>query len=144
MSRENVELAKVVYAQPGTDLCPLVRDEDRFARVREAVGPLFIDDFECVFVFPGETRTAAGLEGFRNNWLDWLEPWATYRVGIDELIDLGERVVVLDRDRARREDMDEEVEMVGATILTFREAKVARWEFYVDRARALEAVGLSE
>ncbi len=143
MSRENVELAKVVYAE-GTDLCRLVRDEDRFARVREAVGPLLADDFECVFVFPGETRTDAGLEGFRNNWLDWLEPWATYRVGIDELIDLGERVVVLDRDRGRREDLDEEVEMVGATILTFKEGKVARWEFYVDRARALEAVGLRE
>ena len=144
MSQENVEIARVVYGQPGTDLCRLVRDEDEFARVREAVGPLFTDDFECVFVFPGETRTDAGLEGLRNNWLDWLEPWATYRVGIDELIDLGERVVVLDRDRARREDMDAEVEMVGATILTFREGKVARWEFYVDRALALEAVGLSE
>jgi hypothetical protein len=57
-------------------------------------------------------------------------------------IDVGERVVVLDRDRGRREDMDEEV-LIGATILTFREGKVARWEFYSDRAEALEAAGLS-
>jgi hypothetical protein len=24
------------------------------------------------------TRTHAGMEGLRKNWLDWLEPWATY------------------------------------------------------------------
>lgn len=139
-----MELAKALYPQPGTDIVTLLRDEQASEQIREAVRPLFTDDFECVFVFPGETRTDAGLEGLRSNWLDWIEPWATYRIGIDELIDLGERVVVLDRDRGRREDMDEDVELVGATILTFREGKVARWEFYVDRARAFESVGLRE
>jgi ketosteroid isomerase-like protein len=143
MPRENVELTSAVYPRPGTDICRLFRDEDSFARVRAAGSRFFTDDFESVFVFPGEIRTYAGLAGLRQAWLDWLEPWATYRIGIDELLDVGDRVVVLNRDHARRGDVDTEVELVGATILTFRNGKVARWEFYGDRAEALEAAGLA-
>ena len=79
----------------------------------------------------------------RKNWLDWLEPWATYRTTIDELIDAREHVVVLFRDRGRRVDMETEVEIIGATIWTIRGGKVARIKHYSDRADALEAAGLS-
>jgi ketosteroid isomerase-like protein len=137
-----VELTRALYPQPGTDIIPLFRDEETFTRIREASCALITDDFQSDFAFPGQTRTYPGLDGLRKNWLDWLEPWATYHVDIDELIDLGERVVVLDRDRGRREDVDEEVELIGATILTFRGGKVARWQFYGNRAEALEAAGL--
>ena len=34
------------------------------------------------------------MAGFRNLWLDWLAPWATHRVEIEEAIDLGDRVLV--------------------------------------------------
>ena len=108
------------------------------------VGPLLTDDFQSVMVFPAETRTYAGPEGFRKNWLDWLAPWATYRTTIDELIDVGERVVLLLRDYGRRNDMETEVELIGASICTIRDGKIARWEDYGDRADALEAAGLAQ
>jgi hypothetical protein len=101
------------------------------------------DDFHIVDVLPGTTRRYVGLEGFRQNWLDWLEPWVTYRSTIDEVIDLGDRVMLLIRDYGRREGMDAEVEMMGAAIWTIREGKVARIEFHNDRANALKAAGLS-
>jgi ketosteroid isomerase-like protein len=143
MSHENVELAEAMVPQD-TDIVPLFRDEDTFARMRHAFSAFLTDDFQSVMVFPAQTRTYSGLEGLRENWLDWLEPWATYRVTIDELIDVGERVVVLTRNRGRREDMETEVEIIAAAILTFREGKIARWEDYAVRVAALEAVGLSE
>ena len=93
--------------------------------------------------FPGQTRTYAGLEGYRKNWLDWLEPWATYRTTSEELIDAGESVVVLLRDHGRRTDMGAEVELIGATTFVFRERKVARIEDYGDRSEAVKAAGLS-
>jgi ketosteroid isomerase-like protein len=62
----------------------------------------------------------------------------------EELIDVGEHVVVLLRDRGRRKDMETDVELIGATILTFRDGKLARWGDYAERAAAFEAVGLSE
>jgi ketosteroid isomerase-like protein len=144
MSRENVELVKALYPPPGTDIAALFRDERTFAGMREAFSPLLTDDFESVMVFLGQTRTYAGLEGLRQNWLDWLEPWARYRTTIEELIDVGDRVVLLLRDHGRRKDMDAEVEIIGASICTIREGKLARWEDYAHRAEALEAAGLAE
>src|SRR5438270_1486173 len=102
MSQENVELVKALLPQ-GTDVIPLFRDEDTWARTREALSPFVTDDFQSVMVFAGQTpRTYAGLEGLRKNWLDWLEPWATYRSGFDELIDVGDRVVILLRNHGGR------------------------------------------
>ena len=141
MSQENVQFVKALYPQPHADLVALLRDEEAFARL---ISPLLTDDFESVTVLPAQTRAFAGLQGFRKNWLDWLEPWATYRSTIDELIDVGDRVVLLLRDYGRREDMDAEVELIGASICTIRDGKIARWEDYTDRAKALEAAGLSE
>ena len=144
MSQENVELAKILLPQPGTDIVPLIRDEDTYARMAEAVRPFLTDDFESVMVWPAVTRTFAGLEGLRKNWLDWLEPWATYRSTYEKVIDVGNHVVVLFRDHGRREGMETEVELIGAVILTFREGKLARSASYAERAPAFEAAGLSE
>ena len=144
MSHEKLELVRALIPQPDTDWSRLIRDDDSFALVRETLGPLVTNDFASVMVWPAVNRTYAGLEGLRKNWLDWLEPWATYRITIDELIEVGERVVVLSRNYGRRKDMETEVELIAAAILTFTEAKIARWEDYADRAAALETAGLAE
>ena len=96
MSRENVDLVGTLIPQ-GTDIAPLFRSERAFARVSEVLAPLVEEDFENVVSVPGQTRTDEGVEGLRRNWLDWLEPWAEYRVSIEEVVDLGERVLVLTR-----------------------------------------------
>jgi ketosteroid isomerase-like protein len=144
MSQENVELVKAMIPASGVDLAGLFRS-DASAGMRNAAGPLVTEDFESVMVFPGQTRrTYSGLDGLRQNWLDWLEPWATYRTEIEEAIDLGERVLLLLRNYGRREDMNAEVKLFGAVLCTLRDGKIARWEDYAIRAEALEAAGLSE
>ena|SRR5687767_3302976 len=144
MSQENVEIVKALLPPSGTDILPLIRDDEGFARMREALSPFLADDFHGTIVFPSVAHPFAGLEGFREAWLDWLEPWATYRTTIEELIDAGDRVVAVVRDYGRREGMDEEVELIGAAIWTIREGKAARYDGYADRAEALKAAGLSE
>src|SRR5688572_16059868 len=124
MSQENVEIVKALLPPSGSDIVPLIRNEDGFARLREFLDPLLAHDFHGTIAFPGLTRTFAGIEGFRATWLDWLEPWATYRSIIEELIDAGDCVVNLVRDRGRREGMDEEVELMAAAIWTIRDEKV--------------------
>ena len=44
---------------------------------------------------PEGERTYAGLEELRDLLLDWHAPWATYRVEIEEAVDLGDRVLLL-------------------------------------------------
>ena len=146
MSEENLELVRGFYPPPDVDIAELFRDDAAFAGMLEAFRPLLTNDFESVMVGAvlGQPRTYSGLEGLRQNWLDWLEPWATYRTTIEELIDAGDRVVLLLRDHGRRKDMDEEVELIGASICTIRDGKVARWEDFADRNQALKAAGLSE
>jgi ketosteroid isomerase-like protein len=143
MSQQNVDLANALIPQ-GTDIVPLFRDEAAFTRTRAGLAPVLTDDFENVVVLPAQRRAYKGPEGLRRNWLDWLEPWASYRVTVDEVMDLGERVLVLTRNYGRRRGMEAEVEMIAAAILTFREGKLARWEDYADRAAALGAAGLPE
>ena len=143
MSRENVDLAKALIPPPGTDLATVFRDEDAFGRMSDALRPLLANDFQSA-MFPDIVATAReGLEGFRQNWLDWLEPWATYRTTLEEAIDLGDRVLLLLRSHGRREDTDAEVEVHAAAICTFRDGKLARWEDWADRDAALKAVGVT-
>jgi hypothetical protein len=52
MSEENVELAKILLPQPGTDIVSLIRDEATYARMAEAARPFLTDDFESVMVWP--------------------------------------------------------------------------------------------
>jgi ketosteroid isomerase-like protein len=75
-------------------------------------------------------------------WIDWLEPWATYCVRVDEMIEAGDLVVVLVRDRGRRHGMDVEVELISGSVWTFHDGKIARVEFYANRKELRQATGL--
>jgi ketosteroid isomerase-like protein len=89
-----------------------------------------------------QAKAYAGLEGFRATWLDWLAPWASYRTEIEELIDVGDRVVVLARDYGRREQGAPEVEQKNAAVWTVRGGLVVHAGFFADRAEGLATVGL--
>jgi uncharacterized protein len=143
MSQENVELVRGVQPSPDTDLVAMFRDE---AALMDTLSPFFHEDVEIVgptFV-AGEGVRFVGLEGLRAGWLDWLEPWESYRVEVEDLIDAGDEVVVLVRDYGRRTGMTVEASVVSGAVWTVRDGRVARVAFYLNRSEALEAVGLSE
>ena len=143
MSQENVEIVRRLQVTPDVDLAALFRDDAMAGSLIERVAPLFDPGFECVLVLPG-SREHAGLAGLRAAWLEWLEPWESYRVEIEDVIDAGDAAVVLTRDYGRRSGAEVEVRLLGAAIWTVRNGKVVRAEFYGDRKAALEAAGLSE
>jgi len=84
------------------------------------------------------------MDGLIESWRDWLAPWATYRVEVEEAIDCGDQVLMLVYDFGRREPGAPEVKSRNAAIWTIRDGKVARAEFYADRARARKDVGLED
>jgi ketosteroid isomerase-like protein len=89
-------------------------------------------------------REDTGLDGFRESWLDWLAPYAEYRTEVEEAIDCGERVLLLQRSSGRLQGSPKEVKLAPAVVYTVRDGKIARVEPYADRAEAFKAVGLSE
>ena len=141
MSRENVELIRALIPPSDVDLALLFRDDMLFQQARAALGPLIDPDIESVATFRGDA-TYAGIEGFRRMWLDWLEPWATYHSRVDDLIDAGDRVAVLIRDRASPHDTDFEVELISGSVWEVRQGRIVRVQFCRDRDQALEAAGL--
>jgi SnoaL-like domain len=146
VSAENVELIRSLQPGPEVDLVTLFGDDDLAAQLIEAVGHLFDPGFVSVEHIPGaEPATYDGLDGFRANWLDWLAPWASYRTEIEELIDVGERVVAVVCDYGRREPDAPEVALNTATVWTVRDRRILRADFYPGgRAQAMTSVGLAE
>lgn len=142
MSQENVELVRTIIPPPELDLAAIVRNDELFAATAAALGHLVAADIECAAVWAGG-KTFEGIEGFRQMWLDWLEPWETYHSEVDEMIDRGDRVLVLGRDRGRRRGMDLEVPLTSGSIWEVRDGLLARVEFFRDRDEAVAAAGLT-
>jgi ketosteroid isomerase-like protein len=146
MSREDVEVRQLLEPLEQVDIAAIFRDEVTWAATVAAISSAYAPDFECAYIRDDVGRaTYSGTDGLRAAWLDWLSPWASYRTEIEDFIDAKEgRVLALVRDHARRDGMEAEVAFEGAAAWTVRHGKVARIDFYQDRARALADLGLEQ
>ena len=144
MSQENVEIVNRINATADLDLVQLVRDPDLAAASTAAIARFLHRQFECVRHDVPGGKPYIGIDGFQEWWQDWLAPWVEYRTKINELIDCGERVLTLQHSFGRLEGSTHEVTLDLATLWTFRDGKVARWEVYPSHVAALKAVGLEE
>jgi ketosteroid isomerase-like protein len=143
VSRSNVELLEEMLPGAETDVARLFRDDSLFTATAEAFEDLFHPDVESVPAWRGPgAPTYSGIDGFREMWIDWLEPWVGYRTQVDEMLEMGDRVVVLVRDRGRRDETDVDVELISGSVWTFRDGRIARVEFYRNREELREATGL--
>jgi ketosteroid isomerase-like protein len=85
-----------------------------------------------------------GEEAVRRFWREWLAAWQTFAFEY-ELVDAGDRVVVLLDTRMRGRSTGIEVPFgKAAFVTTFRNGLMLRNKFYLSHSDALEAVGLSQ
>jgi ketosteroid isomerase-like protein len=133
MPRENVEIVRRTY--------PAFNRRDI---------PAFLDsldpDVEWIPIMAAlEERVYRGHDGVRH-WLeDLAADWELFEVHTDEFRDLGDRVLVLGRWRARGRASGVDLEDQPAAWLTeLRDGKIVWMQTYSDRREALEAAGLSE
>ena len=86
-----------------------------------------------------------GLDGIRKFFADTADSFDRFRVEHPDMRDLGDdRVLAIGTMRARVRQGGVETEVASAGVATFRDGKLVRWKDYGDRAKALEAAGLSE
>jgi len=93
--------------------------------------------------FP-DGKVYLGHDGVREAFRIWLGTWEDYRQEVDEVIDLGDEVLVVVREFGRGKGSGIEVERPTAGVWTLRDGKAVRIRFYAGKAEALEAAGLSE
>jgi ketosteroid isomerase-like protein len=109
-----------------------------------ASADLFDPDFEAVFsatAFP-DPGVYRGADATLAAWRSWLEAWDRFRLDLEELIDLGGRVVALNSLRGRGKASGIAIESAVGCIFDCVDGRIRRMEF-CDRRRALEAVEAS-
>jgi ketosteroid isomerase-like protein len=129
MSHENVEIVKSAYRgldERGVDgLLEFVHEDVEYLPVEES----------------GAVRRHNGMRRYVERWLD---SWDDFRVVPTEFRESSEDVFIAFAMNGRGRGSGVEVAREGFQVWHFRDGKGARIEEYVDRAEALEAVGLSE
>jgi hypothetical protein len=144
MSQQDVELVSRVQKAFEGDLKPAPDDDTRIAAVSELIDP----EAEVRFMAPegggafGDRLVPErGMEGLREGWRDWLEPWEHFWIEFGELLDAGEgRVLSLGELRGQLPG-GAEVRQLGAALITVREGKVVAADFYADQIRARRDAG---
>jgi ketosteroid isomerase-like protein len=133
MSQENVEIA-VSYFE-ATDLA-------------EAIGALAED---VTLVFHGEARplSGAGTVSGRKAAVNWLTDWFSrfdpdYRMEVEESRDWGDRVLVVTNHRAKGRASGAPISEQTTQVMTLRDGKIIRQDFFSSLDEALEAAGLRE
>ena len=133
MSQESVEITRAGY--------------ERFAATGEFVGDLATDDFVWnMSNFHGwpEQQAYVGIDGASAFLSEWTAAWEDWELEVDDILDAGDKVVVLVRQHGRSKAAGMPVEMSFAQVWTLRDGKQTRMDMYSDREEALEAAGLSE
>jgi ketosteroid isomerase-like protein len=121
-------------------LIPAESAEQVLEVLREIAEP----DFICRMVGPDVSFVAeqSGPEGFIAAWGEWTSPFEEYRIEVERTIDAGDNLVDFVRQTAVTTRGGVPVETRGAGVWTFRDGRLAKAEFHLDRERALEAAGL--
>jgi hypothetical protein len=81
-----------------------------------------------------------GQAGIRAALAEITTDWDALRFEPQEMVDLGDRVLVLLRMRARVRDSDAELDAQVAHLWEFRDGRAVRWSVYSDRASAMRAL----
>ena len=133
MPRENLEIVREMY--------------DRRERGDMHAGEFVHPDIAFVRIgselpdFAGEWH---GIDGLRQATAEYLNVWEDYRFEVEEMIDLGDRVLVLERQTARGKRSGAIISQDVGTLLTLRDGLIERWEYYWERPEALAAAGIAE
>ena len=153
MSEENVEIVRQIPWN--VDMVPVFTDPELLEATRRVFEPMVDPDVEVVAdrtaapmgdFGPGSAPgTATGIDGFIRFWGEWLSAWESWVTDQPDFIEVDEdRVLVIGEIRARSKTHQVEMSLVGGNLITLRDGLVVRMELFMDRAKALEAAGLSE
>jgi ketosteroid isomerase-like protein len=137
MSQENVEIVRRLYDAAAH------RDSDAVLAIYDPVVEVDMSRAPCRDLV-GE-RFYQGHDGLRAFYREWYGAWKTVESEVEEVIDVGGRVITVETTRGRGWASGAAVEVHQCGIWTIRDGKVVRVEWLdATRKEALEAAGVRE
>jgi ketosteroid isomerase-like protein len=130
MSQENVEIARRAFAY------------EIYGVGDRAEAEAIFDPH--VVMNPIDEGPSYGPDEMRYDWERWATAFDDLRVTVEEIIDAGDRVVLVAHHQGRGRGSGIEVDARFYEVYTLREGKVSRVDEYTEREPALEAAGLRE
>jgi ketosteroid isomerase-like protein len=125
--------------------------KDNVEVVREMLDDYLRGDYEAALpAFAQDVEVVTSLERFHGpagvvkEAKRWDEMWSDYRFEVQDLVDAGDKVVLLYRQVGKAKESGVEVEERAAWVYTLREGKIARVEMFQDRETALRAARLAD
>ncbi len=91
-----------------------------------------------------DTAMHSGHDGAATLMAEWFGAFDDLHVDVEEVIDAGDRVVVVLRLRGRARGSAHEVDMSETHVVTMRDGKVTEIHEYPTKAEGLKVVGLDE
>jgi ketosteroid isomerase-like protein len=83
-----------------------------------------------------------GHEGILEGWTQWRGAWDDYGYEVEELTELGDRVLSLTRIQARSKGHGIDTEVRAAEVYTVRDGLIVHFVNFLDRDDALREAGL--
>ena len=83
-----------------------------------------------------------GPQGWREFWELWTDAWDDYQIAPQEIIDLGDRLVVFTRQVGRGKGSGIKVEQSWVNVSTYRRGRVAQMMFFPNESDASAALGI--
>jgi ketosteroid isomerase-like protein len=118
MSAENLERIETVYREWA-------------AGNFRAGGELFAPDVR--FEAMSDGRAAIGRDAIADYMREFLGQWSEFRIDAEETLDLGDTIIVTERQRATGKTSGATTEMTAYAIWTFRDDRVVRVRWTLDR-----------
>ena len=133
MSQENVELVRRLND---------VFNERSFVENGDLLDPEMVWDMSRVGL--PDAASVSGRLGLLEFLDTWTESFASERIDAEEIIDGGDRVLVMVRHSGRGKASGIDIDQRFAMVWTLRDGRAIRMDMYLTRAEALEAMGLKE
>jgi ketosteroid isomerase-like protein len=130
MSEENLEIVRRAFAY-----------EIHGVGDRAVAEEVFHSD---VVMNPMDEGPFHGREAMRDNIERWASAFDGLTVTVEEIIDAGDRVLLVAHHQGRGRKSGVEVDTRFYEVYTLHEGKISRVDEFNERAEALEAAGLSE
>jgi ketosteroid isomerase-like protein len=139
-------LTPMLLAFPTSEAPLRPDDAASIERLTSAIERVAAPDLETAMIGPYPTFRAEyrGVSGLVEGWSDWLSPYESFRMEVEDLIESGDVLVTCVRQFGTPTGGGPEVEAESAAVWWLRDNRLVRVEFHLDRLAAMRAAGLAE